>query len=206
MIKAIFFDFDGVLTTLPNGTFTVCNYFAQKTGKAFDDLRKAYLLDVGPRNLGQVEHAQGWKSFWLEAGLTEDLKALDEAFLSAAREEKMFELVSALKTHGYQTGIITDNTKRRMELLESEWKLNEAFDSIIVSSRLGVDKFTGGDKIFKIALNSLNLKPEEAIFVDNSEKNIQTAQSLGMAGIYYDSESRDVERLTNELRMLSIKL
>jgi FMN phosphatase YigB (HAD superfamily) len=206
MIKVIFFDFDGVLTSLPSGTYAVCKYISEKTGKPFEELRKAYLLDVGVRNLGLVDHAEGWKRFWEAAGLEENLPMLDEAFLSAPKEPKMFALAESLKHNGYKLGIITDNTKHRMELLEKEWQLNELFDALIVAARLGVDKYTGGDKIFRLALEKVQALPEETVFIDNNETNIQTAKGIGMAGIFYDSENRDVETLKKDLKKLGVKL
>lgn len=43
MIKAIFFDFDGVLTTDPTGSVSITNYLAAKAGISVEHIRKCYL-------------------------------------------------------------------------------------------------------------------------------------------------------------------
>jgi putative hydrolase of the HAD superfamily len=206
MIKTVFFDFDGVLTLDPSGQHTTCKYLSDHTGIPIDKLLEANKLRIGPRNLGTDSYADRWDEFCGHAGKNVDFGLLREAFLSTAKNETMFALVKDLKAHGYKTGIITDNNLERWDLLEKEWKLTELFDSIIVSSKVHLDKFTNGTKIFEKAAESLDINPDETIFIDNGEKNVEMASSLGMHGYYYDEKENDIEALISFLKSLGVKI
>ena len=52
------------------------------------------------------------------------------------------------------------------------------FDSIVVSSFLGTSK--PDCKMYNTALQELNVKPEEAIFIDDSLKNCMGAMAVGI--------------------------
>ena len=52
------------------------------------------------------------------------------------------------------------------------------FDSIVISSFLGTSK--PDSKMYNTALQELNIKPEEAIFIDDSLKNCMGAMAVGI--------------------------
>lgn len=52
------------------------------------------------------------------------------------------------------------------------------FDSIIISSFIGASK--PDSKMYSTALQELNIKPEEAIFIDDSLKNCMGALAIGI--------------------------
>jgi len=52
----------------------------------------------------------------------------------------------------------------------NKYKLNEKFDSLTLSADVGSLK--DSKEIFEDALNKLNINSEEAIFIDNTEKNL----------------------------------
>ena len=58
------------------------------------------------------------------------------------------------------------------------------FDVIVVSEEVKSTK--KGTKIFEIATQRAKVNPKECIFIDNSQKNIDSAQKTGIAGVYFD--------------------
>jgi HAD superfamily hydrolase (TIGR01509 family) len=73
------------------------------------------------------------------------------------------------------------------------------FDVASFSWELGIKKPT--KEIFDITLQKLGVKPEEAVFIDDGEKNILKAKEYGLNGIIFKS----VEQLNDELLKFNIK-
>ena len=56
-------------------------------------------------------------------------------------------------------------------------------------------------EIYEILLSKYNLKPEESLFFDDREENVQTAVSLGISGCVVKSRehiNKELEKLINE--------
>lgn len=67
------------------------------------------------------------------------------------------------------------------------WKMEEIFDKdkIFVSADLGMIK--PNEDIYLYVLGKINKRPEEVIFIDDKQENIDTAKKLGMHGILFKS-------------------
>ena len=55
-------------------------------------------------------------------------------------------------------------------------------------------------EIYKKVLSLENLEPSEVIFIDDTEKNLAPAQSLGLNTILFENDAR----LISELRKISL--
>ena len=91
----------------------------------------------------------------------------------------------------------------RWRLLTKRLKLKELFDLLILSAKIGSTK--NEQKIFEAALNKLNIKPEEAIFIDNTESNLKTAFAMGINTIFFDDKENDMRSLKKNLKMFGVK-
>ena len=72
------------------------------------------------------------------------------------------------------------------------------FDDYVLSYELGVMKPDAG--IYRVALEKAGARPEECVFIDDMEENIEGATALGIPGILYRPET-DLEK---ELRSLGL--
>lgn len=62
-------------------------------------------------------------------------------------------------------------------------KLHECFDVILISEEVGLEK--PDPRIFQLALNKLQVQPEDALFVgDDLEKDVGGPQGAGLKGIW----------------------
>ena len=92
------------------------------------------------------------------------------------------ESLNALKDK-YLLGVVSD-TWPSLERVFINKDLRKYFSTFIMSSVYGSYK---AEKIlFKIAIEELGIKPEEAIFVDDSEANLKAAEEFGMMPILID--------------------
>ncbi len=70
------------------------------------------------------------------------------------------------------------------------------FDAIVLSGEVGVMK--PDPCIYQIALERLEVKAEQAAFIDDFQHNIDGAQAVGMHGIHF----RNPEQLVADLEAL----
>lgn len=202
MIKTVFFDFDGVLTIDGAGSVTTCTNIQKHIPDiSFDHILKCYRVNHPKMLLGQTTHAAIWKEFCSCVGKDLDIKILDEAFKKTPMNTRMMDLAKKLKKH-YKLGIITDNSKERLDTIKQEMKLSDLFEIIVVSGETGIRK--DSDDTFIKALELAGCKSEECVFIDNSEDNLIAPKKLGWHTIFHDHKKNDVDFVISELKKLGV--
>lgn len=98
----------------------------------------------------------------------------DEKFLFY---EDVFEVIPQL-SKSYKLGVVSD-TWPSLERVFKNVGLKEYFSTFVMSSKIGVVK--PDELMFTTALSELNIKPEEAIFIDDNINNINGAIALGIS-------------------------
>jgi len=203
MIKAVFFDYDGVLTPDKSGAYTTCKYIHQSTGIDLDNLISCYKKHSRHLNLGKITHQDIWQDFCQCLGQFINIKILQDAFNSTPSNEVMYELARKIRTH-CKTGIITDNKKDRWNVVIRKFSLDRLFDILVLSANVGAEK--DSEKIFFAAANSLGVKPEECIFIDNKRANLVAPSRMGFKTIFYDHEKNDITALIKELQGFGVDI
>ena len=110
---------------------------------------------------------------------------------------EILELIKELKNKGYKIYILSNNNKEAEKYL-LEIPDFKAFDGWIFSCDYQIMK--PDPKIYNILFETYNLKPEECFFIDDSRKNIETGNKLGMAGFVLDCEHNGIAELRKELK------
>ena len=201
LIKAVFFDFDGVLTTDKTGSTTTARYISQRTGIELSAVKAAFSRHNAALTLGKTTHDQVWRQLCDELGQPVSFSLLLEAFESTPLNEQMFKLARRLK-HTHLIGIITDNKKDRVDHLRRQHSLDELFNPVIVSAEIGSDK--GDADIFLAALRSAGVRANEAVFIDNNKDNLVAPEALGMRVCFHDDEANDIEALVRKLTEIGV--
>lgn len=196
-IRAVFFDFDGVLTTDKTGSLTTIRYLSEQTGIEYARLRDAVKNFNDDLNLGTTTHDDIWPELCRALNRDIDKALLPRAFESTPMNAGMMHLARMLKAN-YCVGIITDNKKDRIDYLKVHAGLASLFDPIVVSAEVGVSK--EHPRIFEHALSRLGIAPDESVFIDNTPDNLVAPSALGMHTIHFDDERNDLDALTAMLR------
>jgi putative hydrolase of the HAD superfamily len=197
MIKAVFFDFDGVLTTDATGTTTIIKYIKNNTELDHTLFEKAYRKHNRDLLYGKTTHKKIWHQICVDFGENIDFNILIQSFLSTPIDTVILNLSVALKEKGYFIGIITDNKQDRIESIFSKLEYKSIFDKIIVSSEIGSGKKE--KTIFHKAISKCNFNFNECIFIDNSEANLIVPRQLGVETIFFDHDDRNHEKLKTEI-------
>lgn len=204
MIKAILFDFDGVLTIDGTGSQSICNYISKKTGidlKLFENEYYKYNDDL---LYGKIQHKDIWDKLCRELNTEIDINILYDSFLNTPLDNEMMEIVHNLKEKNYKIGMVTDNKKDRIDKIFEYYEWDKLFDLISISAEVGSGK--NYNTIFEITIDCLNVKASECVFIDNQEKNLIVPKQMGMNVIYFDHNERNYEKLIKELKELSVRI
>ena len=89
MIKAVLFDFDGVLTIDKTGSQSIIDYFAQKTGIEVASLESSYYKHNKGLLCGEISHKDIWQVFCDDVGRNLDYHLLLEAFQNTRLDYEM---------------------------------------------------------------------------------------------------------------------
>ena len=202
-VKALFFDFGGVLLQhmdgidhkaiesrlgLPEKTLYNCLY------------RDSRYLEL---HVGGCTHDEWVDS--VRAAVSRHAGDKAEALMLAWQNaehplnQDMMSLVRGLKARGYKLGIISNTIPGLEERLrEGLPEFIDLFDIRVGSGDIGIAKPDEG--IFRHALDGLGVAPEESVFTDDVRKYADAARALGMHGFYFTGYSQ----LAEDIRSIGV--
>jgi len=156
----------------------------------YEDIEKVVFgsSSAARASVGQITEEEHWHSVMkaLKRSASEYERIRDEFFGGDIVDRELLEFMRSLKPK-YKVGLISNAWSGLRAYIERE-KFADVFDAIIVSAEVGVAKPSA--KIYQIALEQLQVKPKEAVFVDDFIENIEACEKLGMKGIHFkDPES-----------------
>ncbi|MBA3757954.1 HAD-IA family hydrolase [Candidatus Saccharibacteria bacterium] len=85
----------------------------------------------------------------------------------------------------YKTALLSNASQEHISSLVKRTHLNKIFDEVLISSEIGLAK--PDPAIFEHALEKLNVKPQEAVFIDDLQKHVNGARLLGMHAVQYQN-------------------
>ncbi len=148
-------------------------------------------------DLGEESETEFYKRVIREQGLKMNtLQIFERYFFDLFDINK--ELVDYIRQSRPQlkTAICSNFSGLLRSLLEKKWKIIDVFDVLVISSEVKLLK--PDPRIYQLTLKRLQVKPQEAIFIDDTEKNVVGAQALGIHGILFkDTQTtiREIEKI-----------
>ena len=200
MINYIFFDRGEVLTTI--GTK---NIIIKRIMDEFNLDRQIVLdtFDSHTQNLdrGVITEAEFWSNFLEDLGLDpktpHNIDLCEIYRINTKINSSTFEIAEELRNKGYRMGIIT-NTILSIHEYNQIIGLYNGFNPVVASC--DVKYMKPEIQIYQLALEKVKQDPKHCLFIDDKEKFLEPASSLGMKTIHYTSSSR----LEKELRALKV--
>ena len=108
--------------------------------------------------------------------------------------DHVIPVMDQLKKRGIVIGIITDLTAHIQYRKIAKLGLQDYIDHIVTSEEAGIEK--PGRRIFELMLQKMELQPEEVLMVgDNIKKDIIGARDVGMHGILFERNEKDMRKL-----------
>jgi putative hydrolase of the HAD superfamily len=97
-----------------------------------------------------------------------------------------------------ELAIVNNESRELNDYRVREFGLIDCFDCFLSSCYVGMRK--PDEKMYRLALDVLQRGPEEVIFIDDREGNVQAASAVGIHGIQFKGE----QQLAAELAQLGI--
>lgn len=175
------FDMGGVLTCNFNDVPTISDYLGITEEKFFvytgENFRK--LLD------GKIDSNEFWVRFSLRYGKKVEEELFGKFFNPGIiRETK--DIIEQLKSNSRV--VCGTNTIDSHYYYLLNQGVYEIFDEVYASNLMGISK--PDPDFYRHILNKEGLKPENTVFVDDTEENIISAQKIGINSILFtDSDS-----------------
>jgi epoxide hydrolase-like predicted phosphatase len=203
MIKGLLFDVGGVLLNLDdyNPVKSVANFYNIDETVVVKLLDK-HLAKLGEEYIGRSGEEQLWKAVVSEiSSAREDISHFipnEDIEKSAKKNYKVLEELESLKERGFVVGILSNTNiiHKKTNILQ---EIYSHVDVLLLSCDIGVRK--PKKEAFMKALEVMELKPEEIVFIDDQEVNIESAQRLGFKTVLAEDEGqivRDIERLLDQ--------
>jgi putative hydrolase of the HAD superfamily len=119
---------------------------------------------------------------------------LSRMFAASAPIPAMYDTIRALRGAGFGTA-----------LLSNSWGCDEypradfpaLFDAVVISAEVGMRK--PEEAIFRHAAHALGLHPQECVFIDDIQANIDAAVACGMTGVLHTEPAATASALQDLL-------
>lgn len=204
MIKAVLWDFGGVLTTSPFESF---NRFEQANGIPTDFIRGINATNPETNAWAQFESSKIDLDEFDEKFANESTKAGYRVggkqvieLLSGSLRPKMVAVLKKCKAN-FRIGCITNNIKagsgpamaRNNKRVNEVAEVMELFDLVVQSSIEGIRK--PNPDIYLLTCDRLGVRPEQSVFLDDIGSNLKPAKALGMQTIKVIDEDDAIAQL-----------
>ncbi len=201
MIKAIIFDFGGPIVDWQAGMDAVYRKHEDHSNLQRDTIRdffKQYTLG------GNVGDFTGITDFYEKTKPSIDLtvEELNEIFKEARAtiyvRPEMIDYIKILKNK-YQIALLSNFDNGLEKFLQEIFNIYNLFDVVISSYNVKIRK--PDPRIYEYTLEKLDVRPEEAVFIDDLEKNVEGAEAVGIKGIIFKDSKQcklDLENILNK--------
>jgi putative hydrolase of the HAD superfamily len=168
------------------------------TGLPDDQFEALYWADRHAYDEGKVTGLAFWQNMARDAKLDLTPETIEElnhwdARMWTTQNPAMLEWQLQLKQHGLLTAILSNMGDTVLANIEREFDWLPRFDVLVWSYQHRMAK--PDPAIYRQVLNQLGTLPEETLFLDDKDVNIEAARALGMKAILFSN----IERLRNDL-------
>lgn len=190
MIKAIIFDFAGVIGT--------DGYWIWLREKVKDiENQEEFFHKLGNQvDKGIISHEQFVNQLAEKSGVSKEL-IWPQVFERIVINFDLLGLIKELKKN-YKIGLLTNFTYPWMEKLFEKYKLVQYFDEVLISSAYKVIK--PEPEAFAKVLELLEVSKEEAVFIDDRQMHVDGAENFGIKAFLFTSN----EQLKKDLQEIGI--
>lgn len=190
-ITTLFWDLGGVLFPDAHSVFDQkSDPFLQLFGFTPEQHRAIFLRMWDDQYcLGKISEDEFWQEFIQESKNHPPLAQIKEAFRKS-RMQPNWNTLAIVKqlSQKYDQYILSNHSKEWMDYLVRRWKLKQYFKDIFCSGYMALSK--PDRRFYENALKKTKKHPSEVLYIDDREKNIKSAEELGIRSILYQGTER----------------
>ena len=111
------------------------------------------------------------------------------------------DLLAFYKTIGGQINVFVFTSEYVQEHPALQPKMEGIFKGVFSAARLGLKKTKS--ETYKIIADKIDLKPEEILYIDDKQANLDAAKEAGLAVILYESNEQTKEDIQKAVKKFS---
>lgn len=196
-IRTVIFDLGGVLVRTEDRQPR--SELAARYGLTYEQIDKLVFNSqtAGLAAAGAIPEQEHWEAVCLALQApVEELEAVREAFWGGDKlDHDLIAYIRSLRPV-YQTALLSNAWTSLRSYLKDRWGILDAFDHIFISAECGLMK--PDHRLYDQVIETLGIRPEEGVFVDDFLENIQGAQAAGLHGVHF----RNSEQARQDLDQL----
>lgn len=189
ILPNLLFDFGGVIINID---YNLTREAMRRHGSSieFTQAAQAELFDLMETGrLTPEEFRQGLREHYQLTATDAELDAAWNAMLLDVPAERL-ALIAELRAQGHQTALLSNTNqihigeinRRLREQYGFRHGIADCLDRVFYSQEVGWRK--PGEEIFRHALEQMNWKAEETLFIEDSPQHIETARRLGLRTLF----------------------
>jgi epoxide hydrolase-like predicted phosphatase len=193
-IRAVIFDLGGVLVRTEDRKPRT--QLADRLGLTYDEL-SAVIFDSQSAHQamkGEITTAEHWQAVQKSLGVPQDEfgKVPLDFWGGDALDEDLVDYLRDLQPR-YKIALLSNAWDDLRQIIEEEWRIDDAFDEMIISAEVGLMK--PDPRIYQMAVAALGVLPAEAVFVDDFPVNVAGARSQGLQAIRFKDRNQALREL-----------
>ena len=196
-IRAVIFDMGGVLVRTEDRTPRT--RLADRLGLTYNELSALIFdsLSAHQAMKGEITAVEHWEAVQEALGVPPDefVKVKLGFWGGDTLDEYLVNYLRDLRPQ-YKTALLSNAWDDLRQMIEEEWKIDDAFDEMIISAEVGLVK--PDPRIYQRIIIELDVMPAEAVFVDDFPENVEAAHLHGLHAIQFndpDQALRDLSQL-----------
>jgi putative hydrolase of the HAD superfamily len=190
-LRAVIFDYGMVLTGEPSAA--AHDAMLRITGLSREQFEAVYWADRHAYDEGKLTGLEFWQNIVRDAKLDLNAASIDElnqwdARMWTTQNPAMLTWQQQLRQHGLQTAILSNMGDTVLANIEREFDWLPRFDVLVWSYQHKMAK--PDPAIYRLALERLGTRPEETLFIDDKQPNIDAALALGIRAIQFSTTEK----------------
>ena len=202
MIKAVIFDYGGVVTNETDLELEriISNVLGFNLSAIMEKIKKP----LSRFSRGDINEQEFWKELSNKAKTKLPRNIFNDFWIlkyykQVKIHKDVLNLVNKLKGKGYKVGLISNTIKPHVRYNKKMGRY-KYFDPVILSCEVGFEKPQRW--IYKLALKRLRLRPEECVFVDDRKENVRGASKVGIKAFLF----KGAKQFKKDLLSCGVKL
>lgn len=187
-IKCIIFDFGGVIGK-PQ-VMEELDKMIQLSGLSREEFLEKYFSERLEYDGGHI----GFEQYWSRILKNSNVEKTSDLFEQLGRADALswcdfnlatIKLIKDIKESGMKVALLSNINYPILEYLQKETSVLTLFDDLFYSCEMKMIK--PNREIYEAVINSLGIKAEESVFIDDSMANVEGAATIGINGIHFES-------------------
>jgi putative hydrolase of the HAD superfamily len=181
LITAVIFDFGGVMSfSQDKKSVERMKYLLGLSTESFE---RSYKRHRNKFDSGRINEIEYWLKIAGDNGVLIDMETLSQlASLDLMSwlviNDDMLGFLDNIKARGIKTAVLSNMPFNILKYMEENFKWLNKFDKEIYSCNSGISK--PDLEIYEHCLRELSILPENCLYIDDTEANLEPAKELGI--------------------------